>query len=196
MAKRRRTKYEFKPDVQRSSLLKKLHLTQLQQKQLLKWALYAAVCVLLLVVQDVIMSRVSIFGATTELVAAAILLITVMEDAEDGSLFVLIASMFYVFSGSSPGPYAIAFLTALGVAAAIFRQMYWRRGFSSNVLCAGIALMLYELCIYGTGVFLGLTYWSRIRVFLLTGLYSWIVMAALYPLMRFIGNIGGETWKE
>lgn len=196
MAKRRRKKYEFKPDVQRLPWLKKLHLTRLQQKILLKWVCYCAVCLLLLAIQDVIMSRVRIFGATTELVACAILLITVMEDAEDGGLFALIASLLYVFSGSAPGPYAIAFLSVLGITAAMFRQIYWRRGFSSNVLCAGIALMLYELCVFGTGVFLGLTYWSRIGNFLLTGLYSWIIMAALYPLIRFIGKIGGQTWKE
>lgn len=196
MARRRRTKYEFKPDVQRVPWLKKLHLTRLQQKQLIKWSLYAVVCVLLLTVQDVIMSQVRIFGATTDLVVCAILLITVMEDAENGSLFALIGSMLYVFSGSSPGPYAIAFITFLGVAAALFRQVYWRRGFTSNVLCAGTALMLYEICIFGTGVFLSLTYWSRITVFLLTGLYSWIVMLALYPLLRAIQRIGGETWKE
>lgn len=196
MARRRRVKYEFKPDIQRIPLLKKLHLTQLQQKRLLKWSLYAVICILLLAIQDVVMSQISIRGATTDLVPCAILLIAVMEDAYNGSLFALISSMLYVFSGSASGPYAIGFLTFLGVGAAVFRQMYWRRGFSSNLLCAGIALMLYELAIYGTGVFLSLTYWSRIGVFLLTGLFSWIVMLALYPLIRVTQKIGGETWTE
>ena len=196
MAKRRRVKYEFKPDIQRIPLLKKLHLTQLQQKKLLKWSLYAATCVLLLAVQDVVMSQVSIQGATTDLVPCVILLIAVMEDAYNGSLFALISSMLYVFSGSAPGPYSIGFFTFLGVGAAVFRQMFWRRGFSSNVLCAGIALMVYELAIYGTGVFLSLTYWSRIGVFLLTGVFSWILMLPLYPLIRVIQKIGGETWTE
>ena len=196
MARRRRVKYEFKPDVLRIPLLKKLHLTKLQQKKLLKWSLYAAVCILLLAIQDVVMSQISIRGATTDLVPCAILLITVMEDAYNGSLFALVSSMIYVFSGSAPGPYSIGFLTFLGVGAAVFRQMFWRRGFSSNMLCAGIALMVYELAVYGTGIFLSLTYWSRIGVFLLTGAFSWIVMLALYPLVRRIQKIGGETWTE
>lgn len=196
MAKKRRVKYEFKPDVQRIPLAKKLHLTQLQQKKLLKWSLYAAICILLLAIQDVVMSQVSIRGATTDLVACAILLIAVMEDAHNGCLFALISSLFYVFSGSAPGPYAIGFLTFLAVAAAVFRQVYWRRGFTSNLLCAGIALMVYELAIYGTGVFLSLTYWSRIGVFLLTGLMSWAVMLPLYPLIRATQKIGGDTWTE
>lgn len=196
MAKRRRVKYEFKPDIQRPTWLKRIHLTRLQQKTLLKWSLYGIVCLLLLAIQDVVMSRVSIRGATTDLVVCAIMLIIVLENAYAGSLFALISSTLYVFTGSAPGPYVIAFICFLGVGAAIFRQLYWHRSFSSTLLCAGIALMLYELAIYGTGVFLSLTYWSRIGVFLLTGLFSWIVMLPLYPLIRVIQKIGGETWKE
>ena len=194
--RRRRTKYEFKPDVQGKNWVQRLHLTHLQKMDLLKWTLYGVVCLVLLVIQDVVMSRVHIFSATTDLVAMAILIIGVMEDTENGSIFALAASMLYEFSGSAPGPYIIAYLTILVIAAAAFRQMYWRRGFSSNVLCAGFALMVYELAIYATGIFMGLTYWSRIGVFLLTGLYSWIVMLPLYPLLRAIQKIGGETWKE
>lgn len=194
--RRKRTKYEFKPDVNRIPLLKKLHLTQLQRKQLLKWSCYSAICILLLLIQDVIMSQVSIRGATFDLVPCAILLIAVLEDAENGSMFALFASMFYEFSGTAPGPYVIAYMVFLGVGAGVFRQLFWRRGFTSNVLCAGVALILYEICIYGTGIFLGLTYWSRIGVFVLTGLLSFTVMLPLYPLLRATQRIGGEIWKE
>ncbi len=197
MARRkRRTHYEFKPDAKGKKLPQLLHMTRLQQQMLLRWSLYSAVCVALLVVQDVVMSRVHLFGATTDLAVSAILLIAIMEDSDDGGLFALLSSIFYVFSGSAPGPYAIAFLTILALAAAIFRQLYWRRGFTSNVLCAAIAVMAYELALYATGVFLGLTYFGRIGVFLLTGAYSCIALLPLYPLVRVIGKIGGETWKE
>lgn len=194
--RRRRTKYEFKPDAEGKKFLQLLHLTKLQRQMLLRWTLYSAVCILMLVIQDVVMSRIHIFGATTDLAVSAILLIAIMEDSDNGGLFALFASMFYVFSGSAPGPYAIAYITILALAAAIFRQVYWRRGFTSNVLCAAIAVMLYELGLYATGVFLGLTYFGRIGVFLMTGVLSCIVLLPLYPLVRVIGKIGGETWKE
>lgn len=196
MAKRRRTHYEFKPDSNRIPLHKKLHLTQLQRRQLLQWTLNGLVCLFLLVVQDVIMSQVSIGGATTDLVPAAMLLIAIISDAYDGSLFLILGSTFYVFSGSAPGPYAIAFLTILGVAAALFRQSYWRRGFRSNIFCAGLALFLYEMAVFGTGIFLGLTHWGRFGVFVVTWLLSFLVMLALYPLTRAIQKIGGEIWRE
>ncbi len=194
--KRRRSTYQFKPDKERFSLGKLLHLTVLQRKQVLKWTLYAAVCLVLLVIQDVIMSRVSLRGATTDLVPAAILLITVVSDVYAGSLFSLIASTLFVFSGSAPGPYVIGFITVLGVAAAFFRQSFWRRGFRSNALCAGLALLAYEIAVWGTGIFLSLTYWSRFGVFFLTWLLSAAVMLALYPLVCRIQKIGGETWRE
>ena len=194
--KRRRPTYEFRPDKERVSLAKLLHLTRLQKKQLLQWSLNGLLCLGLLIIQNVIMSRVSIHGATTDLVPTAILLIAVIYDVYVGSLFALIASTLFEFSGAAPGPYVIGYLTVLGVAAAIFRQSFWRRGFRSNILCAGMALLIYELAIWGTGVFLGLTYWGRIGVFIYTWGLSFLVMLMLYPLIRRIQKIGGETWKE
>ena len=194
--RRKRPNYEFKPDKVKGTLRKALHLTALQQRQLLQWTCYGLLCLFLLIIQDVIMSKVSIFGATTDLVPAAILLIAVISDAYAGSLFAIIASTLFEFSGSAPGPYIIGYLTVLAVAAAIFRQSFWRRGFRSNILCAGLALLVYELAVWGTGVFLGLTYWSRVFVFLNIWLLSFLVMLALYPLIRKIQKIGGETWRE
>ena len=194
--RRRRPNYEFKPDSQRVPLQKLLHLTKLQKRQILQWTLNGALCLLALIFQDVIMSRVSIQGATTDLVPAMIFMICVVSDVHNGSLFALITSSIYVFSGSAPGPYALAYITISAIAFTVFRQGFWRRGFRSNTLCAGLALLAYELAVYGTGVFLSLTYFSRIGVFLLTWLLSFLVMLAAYPLILRIRKFGGETWKE
>lgn len=196
MARRKRPNYEFKPDKAPKVLQKLLHLTALQRRQVLQWSLYGLLLVALLVLQDVIMSRVTIGGATTDLVPMAILLITVISDVYAGSLFAIIASTVYEFTGSAPGPYVVAFITVLGIAAAFFRQSFWRRGFRSHCICAGLALLVYELAVYGTGLFLGLTYFSRIGVFVTTWALSFAVMLALYPLIRKIQKIGGEQWRE
>lgn len=196
MARRKRPNYEFKPDKAPKVLQKLLHLTALQRRQVLQWSLYGLLLVALLVLQDVIMSRVTIGGATTDLVPMAILLITVVSDVYAGSLFAIIASTVYEFTGSAPGPYVVAFITVLGIAAAFFRQSFWRRGFRSHCICAGLALLVYELAVYGTGLFLGLTYFSRIGVFVTTWALSLAVMLALYPLIRKIQKIGGELWRE
>ena len=80
--------------------------------------------------------------------------------------------------------------------ARILIHLSQRRGFRSNALCAGLALLVYEIAVWGTGIFLSLTYWSRFGVFFLTWLLSAAVMLALYPLVCRIQKIGGETWRE
>ena len=190
-----RKKYDFRPDA-KSDRFKGFHMTRLQRLNILKWLLFALLGIFLLVIQDVIMSRVRIFGAPTDLPAAFILLITVLVGSNYGSVFVLAASLFYWFSGSAPGPYCIALLTFLGVIAAILRQIWWRRGLRSTVICAGCALILYEVAVFIIALLSGLAPWSRVGVFLLTALYSCAIMVPLYPLACKIGKIGGEPWKE
>ena len=187
---------DFRPDSQDSGWLKMLHITQAQRDLYLKWGLYTAVLVVLSMIQDVIMSQLKIFGATTDLVVCAILLITVIEGIDTGIVFVIIASCLYYFSGSSPGPLCVALITFLGVGACLFRQMYWHRNRGSIVLCAGLALMLYELGTFAVGMFSGLTRWDRLSTFAVTGALSIAVMIPLYSLINRIGQIGGNTWKE
>lgn len=187
---------EFKPDAKVATFGKTLRLTQQQRLRLAKWGLYVLAVVLSLVVQDVIMSQISIFGATTDLAVCAILLITVIEGTEVGSLFVLIASTLYYFSGTAPGAYCIALLTFLGIGATLFRQMYWHRSRGSVILCAGIALTGYEMGLFVVGLFSELTHIGRVGSFLLTALFSCAVLIPLYSLIYKIGMIGGNTWKE
>lgn len=194
--KRRKRSIEFKPDPQTATWVKTFHLTIQQRLQLAKWALYILTIVLCLVVQDVIMSRIRLFGATTDLAVCAILLITVIEGTDTGSLFVLIASTLYYFSGSAPGAYVIALMSFLGVAAVLLRQLYWHRSKGSIVLCTGIALMLYEIGLFVVGIAIGLTLPSRLIYFILTGAYSCLALIPLYAIIYKIGLIGGNTWKE
>ncbi|MBQ9168950.1 MAG: hypothetical protein IJX67_11170 [Oscillospiraceae bacterium] len=189
-------KYEFKPDPAGSGTLSKLYLTHKQQRSLLKWLLYSLVCLVILVIQDVVLSGLDVFGATTDLVSGTILLICLLQGPENGGVFALICSMFYLFSGSAPGAYSIVFLTVYGILAAIFRQAFLRKSFGSMILCAAGALLLYELSVFAMGLFLGYTIGSRIGSFLITWLLTLIVMPVLYPILSSIGKIGGETWKE
>lgn len=191
-----RKKNEFRPDNQDAGLLHKLYLTKKQRQSALRWILYAVVCVLALVLQDVVFSRLTLFGATTDLPSCAIVMTCVLLGAETGGVFALIASMLYLFSGSAPGEYAIVILTFLGITAAAFRQGYLRKGFSSTLLCTGVAMMLYELLVFVIELFLEHTIPSRLGFFVTTGLLSWAAMPILYPILLSIGKIGGETWKE
>ncbi len=192
----RRSKYEFKPDKRQATFLKRLYMTRLQRQQLLKWTLLSAACVLMLIIQDVIMSRIHLSGATTDLAVCMILLIGVYEGTENGSLFALIASIVYLFTGSSPGPACIGLITVLTVFINLLRQNLWRRSFASTLLCTGMAIMAYEMGVFVVGLSSGLTILARAGVFFLTGVLTCIAVLPLYPLVRAISKIGGDTWKE
>ena len=191
-----RRKHEFRPDVQRSDILGKLLLTRRQRQTLLRWVLYSLVCLAGLIVQDVIMSRVDIFGATTDLVPCCILAVCIMQGAESGCVFALSASVIYYFSGSAPGPYAIPLITVAAIFTSIFRQGYLRKGFFALLLCVTAALLFYELAVFGIGLFLGYTRFARIGRFLLTTLYTLATVPVIYPILLSIAKIGGEIWKE
>ena len=187
-------KYEFKPDKPRSGFLAKLFLTPTQRRALLKWALYALVLVVLAVVQDVLLSRVHLFGATSELVPCGIFLICVVEGIERGSIFALISSLVYLFSGTAAGNYSVVFITVLACLVTALRQAFLQKGFPAALVCTAIAMLVYELLTFAIGVFLGLTLWSRLGIFCLTALFSMAAIPVLYPIILSIG--GGDTWKE
>ena len=199
MAKRRRRQqsvYEFKPDPKNTNFLKRLYMTRLQRLTLLKWGCYVLAGITLLVVQDVIMSQIRFSGATTDLPVAFILLVGLYEGLELGSVFTLSASLFYWFSGSAPTPICIGLLCVLNVFSGLFRQMYWNRSFGSLTLCTAVSIMLYEMMLFAVGLMQGLTIVPRASVFALTGALTCITMLPMYPLVRAISKIGGESWKE
>lgn len=196
MAKKKLPKFEFKPDPTGADPRKIFHLTGLQRSRMVKWALYSLLVLIALIVQDTMLSRIRISGATTDLLVCAVLLISILEGPEDGGLFALLASLFYYFSGSAPGVYVVVWMTAVAICAALFRQGYWSQGLSSAILCTGLALVVYEMGLLVIGIFMNLTVWSRMGVFFLTALLSTVALLPLYPVVRVIGQIGGEPWKE
>lgn len=188
--------YEFRPDKPQVSWLSKLHLTQQQRSTLLKWALYGLLLLVLSLLQDVVLCRLRLFEATTELVPCAIFLICIMEGSESGSLFSLISASLYVFSGSAAGPYCLILITALAIFVCIFRQGYLRKGFAAAMLCTAFAVILYETAVFAIGFFTGLTIAERFIGFAVTAGLTILTAPILYPIILSIGSIGGETWKE
>lgn len=186
----------FRPDKVGTTILHKLYISPSQRKTILKWTLYSLMLVLLSVIQDVMLSNVRILGATTELVPCGIFLICILEGAEAGAVFTLLASWIYLYTGTPAGPYCIVFITAFGLLVSVFRQAYLQRGFGSAILCVAICMTIYELAVFGIGLFLGQTYGYRILAFLVTALGSVLAVPVLYPVFLRIQAIGGEIWRE
>lgn len=187
---------EFRPDKPHSGFFDKLLLTRLQQRSVLRWGLYALLLVVLSVLQDVILCRIHIFGATTELVPCGIFLICVTEGLEKGSVFSLIAACIYLFSGTPAGNYVLVFIPALAICVTLFRQSYLRKGFAATMLCTAVAMLVYELAVFCIGVFFGQTTPVRIGTHFLTGVLTLVTAPLLYPVINAISIIGGDAWKE
>ena len=191
-----RRKYEFRPDKSQTSLLNKLYLTPTQRLKILRWVLYALMLVLLSVIQDVILSKVHLFGATTDLVPCAIILICVVLGAEASAVFSLIAALLYQFSGTAPGYYVIALIPILGIFAAVARQSFFRKSLSSTLLCSCSAVVLYEISIFAFGLLFQNTSLFRVVRFLITSGLSLLGYPILYPLTTAVEKIGEKTWKD
>ena len=191
-----RKKHEFKPDRTDSGTLSKLYITKKQRLSLLKWFLFGACLLVLSLVQDVIMSRFRILGATTDLVCGGIFLICLLISVDNCAVFALCASVVYYFAGFSPGVHCIILLTALGIFLNILRHNYLRKNVFSVTLCALLGLMVYELLCFALALFVEQTSLDRIGITCLTGLLTGAILPFLYPIFVSIGKIGGETWKE
>ena len=196
MAKKKLPKFEFKPDPTGTDLRKIFHTTAQQRRILLKWFLYAMLALAALLVQDTILSRVRIGGATTDLFVGTVILIAMLEGAEQGGLFALFASVFYTLSGSAPGVYVVMLVTAVAIVGALYRQGYWTQCMSSSLLCAGLSMMCYELILMVVGMMMNLTVLRRVGVFITAALLTTIALVPVYYAARGIGQIGGQLWKE
>lgn len=189
-------KSEFRPDKFGAGFFSKLHLTRLQRLNLLKWVLFSLVLLVLSVLQDVIFCKMDILGATVDLVPCGILTACILFGTETGSVYAVIASFLYLFSGSSPGYHVPALLTFLGVLAAALRQNYLQKSFGSVLLCAGSALLIYELLVFAWAFVFGLIPLGRLFPVIFTGVLTLVVIPILYPIYTGIQKIGGESWKE
>lgn len=191
-----RRKHEFRPDKIRTDLLGKLYLTPQQRRRLLRWLLFAILLTVVSVLQDVVLCRVKLFGAATDLVPLTIFLICVQIGADRSAVFSLIAAMLFKFSGSAPGYYSMALIPVLALVAAMLRQSYFRRSFSSVLLCVTGAIVIYEMCLFACGLIFMNTTPQRVLRFLTTGLLSAALCPILYPITKAIDNIGEKSWTD
>lgn len=187
---------EFKPDKLGSSWLSKLYLTRQQRRTILKWVVYLILLVLVSLVQDVILCRFRLWGAATDLVPCLLLLICITEGAEGGGVFALLGALYYLYSGTAPGPYVVALIPVIGIPLSILRQAYLRKGFLTALICLLPAMVLYELGVFAFGMFLERTFAWRLMGFVLSALLSMLAVPVMYPVCRLIHKIGGQLWNE
>ena len=192
----RRKNVDFRPDSKRFDLAQRLYMSPQQQKKYLKWILFSMLSLLLLVLQDVLFSRISVYGATVDMVPCILLLICVLQGAADGCVFLLTGALVYYLSGSSPGVYVLLLIPLFGTLAAAFRQAYLRKGFRTTLMCTGIALVMYETLSFLIALLLGVTRPGRAFVSAISTGMTLLTLPVVFLLVWGICKIGGDQWKE
>lgn len=190
-----RRKYEFQPDRPQTSILEKLYLTKQQRTTLLRWSLHGLVVLVLALMQDVMLCRMSIFGATTDLVPGAIFTLCMLLGAERGCVFALVAGALFEFSGSGPGFHVIALIPIIAIGFSLLQQALLRKGTGSDLLTSTVAIMVYELAVFAIGVATGETALFRIISAVATGVMTVAGSYILYPIFTAIEKIGGNRWN-
>ena len=180
---------------ERSGFWAKLYMPPAQRRILLKWLLFTLSFLLLQVLQDVVFSRITIFGGCPDVVPVYLLLVCMTQELGSGALFVLCTGAFRALCGAVLGPVSLLVLVVSGVGMSLLRgEHLWGR-VRATFLCTGVCLALHQGVIFALGLFLGYTHMGRLPAALGGLLGMLLVGFALYPLVRLIGKIGGTQWK-
>lgn len=105
-----------------------------------KWGLYSLLFLMTIVVETVFLGHVRIAGTKLSLVPVVLACVAAREGAEAGGLFVLVASVFWCFSGSDYGSFYIFVLTLVAVTAGYFCGFHLTKNLLPTMLFCLIAL--------------------------------------------------------
>ncbi len=178
--------------------LKKLRITKKQWKTILKWTLYACALVATLVLQGVILSRLPVLGAKVNLVPYFVGCVCIIEGADSGSLFALLASLVWALSGGDLGFVSILVLTCGSMGVGLLMQKLLRRQLLSCILCCFALSLCHESAIFLLRLFLRtVTPWQYLRLALPSILLGIPSCPVFYYLFRAIHRVEGESkWNE
>lgn len=174
--------------------LQKLRITKRQARSLVKWAVYAALLGVLLVIQGVILSRLPIFGVKLNLIPCYILCVCVVEGADRGGVFALLAGTVWALCGADLGPVSIIVLTIWGLLTGILMERLFRNNIFTCLLCCFGGCLVNETVTFFLLLFLGrVTAFQYVRIALPAVAMSMVGCPIFYYLSRLITRIGGSN---
>lgn len=159
-------------------------------KQLIKWALYAALFLAVMLVQTVVCGRMRFGGVKLDLMPVVVTCIGLWTGHEAGGLFGLIAGLIWSWTGADDGSLAIVSFTLMGILAGwLCDAVFSRRFFPALLLCLSACLahelILFLLKYYLQGASLSLIVWAPV-----TAALSVLTAPVLYLLAKAIGKVG------
>lgn len=118
------------------------------RRTVLMWALYALFFLIVLLVQDAVLSKYTVHGARVVLVPVAAACVAVHTDAERGGLFCLLAGLFWTLTGASDGGLMLLCMTFSGAVCGYLCSSFFHPRVLPAVVLSMLGLALC-LCVGG-----------------------------------------------
>lgn len=175
-------------------MLKHVHLTKNQWKSILKWSVYCGVYLLVLLLQDVVLAKLPIFGAKLSPLPLYLVVVCIREGPERGGLFALLGSLFWYLSGVDYGNLSVAVLPIGAILSAVLCRAVLTVRLLPTCICCFAVSLLNESLIFAFKLILppGIGSEYYLRVLLPGVVLSLALVPPLYFAVKAIGRIGAQ----
>lgn len=128
---------------------------QARYKNVLMWALYALLFLLVMVVQTVVFGRARFWDTKLCLIPVAVVCVAMYTGAESGGVFGLAAGTFWCLSGADGGGMLIVLCTLCAVCAGYLCERVFNRNLVSALMMSLMALTACQLTLFALKCYLG-----------------------------------------
>ena len=161
-------------------------------RTVLKWALYSAALLAVLLLNTVVLGGRTFLGAKLSLVPVYVACVAGREGHESGSVFALAAGLLWALSGIEDGAMFVLMLPLAAVFAGYFPATYLTRTLLPALPGCLLALVLCEGAVYVQRLYMGLALPSDALALLgLQIAFSMLTAPLFWWLTRWIGKAGG-----
>ena len=172
-------------------MLKHFHLTRLQRLAVLRWVLYCLLFLLVLLIEDILLSQLPVFGTKLHPLPLLIICICIREGPERGGLFALLATIFWYLSGADYGNLSVAILPICSIIAAVLCRAVMTVRFVTTLLSCFVISLLNDSVIFAFKMLLSSVSLDQYLPVLLPGvMLSLLAVPLLYLAVKAISRIG------
>lgn len=156
---------------------------------MIMWSLYAALFLLVMLLQTSLFGRLRFFGVKLSLVPVVLVCISAFIGHEAGGIFSLIAAVVWYLSGAEDGPIFILTMTISGIAAGFVCDLFSHRFLPTLGLCLG-AILFHEGVVFLMRYYLGTATGTLILWVLKMAGLSLVAWPPCYLLAKVIRKAG------
>lgn len=161
-------------------------------RNLLKWILYSAGFLIVMMLSTVVMGNRTLWGAKLSLVPVYVCCVACREGHENGGFFALVAALLWALSGAEGGAVFVLMLPVASVISGYFLSTYLSCSLLPAMAGCLLALTLCEGGVYVQRLYMGAALPSNALVLLAVQIACSMVTAPFFWwLTRLMRKVGG-----